>query len=78
MAVCGAGVRGLGLAVLTRERGECGGDGEDRGAADHGHGSCCGGAAGGVGGGEVAAVAELDAALSATLPAEEEHDEEGE
>jgi hypothetical protein len=71
-------VRGLGFAGLTRERGECGGDGEDRGAADHSHGACCSGAARGVGRGEVAAVAELDATLSATLPAEEEHDEEGE
>lgn len=62
---------------MARQGGECGGHGEERGAADHGHRACCGGAAGGVGRGEVAAVAELDAALLASLPAEEEHDEEG-
>lgn len=77
VAVGGAGVGGLGFAVLPRQAGERGGDGEDGGAADHGHGACGGGAGGDVGGGEVAAVAELEAALLAALPTEEEHDEEG-
>lgn len=70
-------MRGLGLAVLAGETGERGGDGKSRGAANHGHRSCCSAAGGDVGRGEVAAVAELDAALLATLPADEEHDEEG-
>lgn len=77
MAVCRAGVGSLGLAVLAGEACERGGDGEDRGAANHGHGACCGAARWDVGRGEVAAVAELEATLLAALPAEEEHDEEG-